>query len=203
MTFLLGNHEPFILDNDLRYTKQKYHRLAAALGVEYARLWAQDTELGHWLGTRNTMQVIGRDLYVHAGLGREFYDWDLSIPQVNEEMSRAFFLKKPDRRALSPLTKFLYGNSGPIWYRGLVREDAKYHPMPSDSLQMVLDRYEVDRLFVGHTIFDDITSFYGGRVIDVNVDNKLNREARRGRAVLIEGGKTYVVGDEGMMRELE
>ena len=203
LTFLLGNHEPFILDNDLRYTKRKYHMLADTLGVEYARLWAADTELGRWLGTRGTMQVIGRDLYVHAGLGREFYEWNLTIPQVNEEMSRALFLKKPDRRALSPLTKFLYGNSGPIWYRGLVREDAKYHPMPADSLQMVLDRYETDRLFVGHTIFDDISSFYNGRVIDVNVDNKINREARRGRAVLLVGDKTYVVGDEGVMRELE
>ena len=70
----------------------------------------------------NTMQIIGTDLYVHAGLGKLFYDKDLNIPTVNEEMSRALFMSKKERKALSTLTDFLYGNDGPIWYRGLVRE---------------------------------------------------------------------------------
>ena len=41
-----------------------------------------------------------------------------------------------------------------------------------------------------------------GKVIDVNVDNKENRNKRRGRAVLIEGNTYYVVGDNGKMRKL-
>lgn len=127
VSFLLGNHEPLVTANDLRYTKEKYKTLARKLGMDYPALFGPDTELGKWLGTRNTMQTIGPNLYVHAGLGKEFYDRDLNIPTVNEEMSRALFMSKKERKALSPLTAFLYGNSGPIWYRGLVRTDAKYH----------------------------------------------------------------------------
>ena len=148
------------------------------------------------------MQVIGKDLYVHAGLGKEFYDHNLDIPTVNREMSRALFMNKKERKALSPLTAFLYGNNGPIWYRGLVRTETKYHPLTSDSLQLLLKRYKVRRIIVGHTIFKDISTFYGGKVIGVNVDNKKNRKKRRGRAVLIEQNKYVVVGDKGAKRTL-
>lgn len=203
VSFLLGNHEPMVLANDLRYTKDKYKELAKRLKLEYPRLFAPDTELGKWLGTRNTMQYIGRDLYVHAGLGRAFYDRNLDIPTVNQEMSRALFMNKKERKALSPLTAFLYGNEGPIWYRGLVRKDAKYHPLAKDSLQRMMDRYHADHIIVGHTIFKDISTFYGGKVIGVNVDNKENRKKKRGRAVLIENGQYFVVGDKGKQHRLK
>ena len=117
-------------------------------------------------------------------------------------MSRALFMNKKERKALSPLTAFLYGNNGPIWYRGLVRTETKYHPLTSDSLQLLLKRYKVRRIIVGHTIFKDISTFYGGKVIGVNVDNKKNRKKRRGRAVLIEQNKYVVVGDKGAKRTL-
>ena len=202
VSFLLGNHEPLVTANDLRYTKEKYKTLARKLGMDYPALFGPDTELGKWLGTRNTMQTIGPNLYVHAGLGKEFYDRDLNIPTVNEEMSRALFMSKKERKALSPLTAFLYGNSGPIWYRGLVRTDAKYHPLAQDSLQLMLKRYDVEHIIVGHTIFKDISTFYDGRVIGVNVDNEENRKKKRGRALLIDGNTYLVVGDKGAMRKL-
>lgn len=202
VSFLLGNHEPMVLANDLRYTKDKYKLLAEKLNIDYPGLFGPDTELGRWLGTRNTMQIIGIDLYVHAGLSKSFYDHNLTIPTVNEEMSKGLFMNKKERRALSPLTAFLYGNDGPIWYRGLVRTDAKYHPMAQDTLQMVMDRYNAKRIIVGHTIFKDITTFYNGKVIGVNVDNKENRKKKRGRALLIDKNTYFVVGDKGIQRKL-
>ncbi len=202
VSFLLGNHEPLLLAGDMRYTKPKYVLLAEKLGMAYPLLLGPDTELGRWLGTRNTMQTIGNDLYVHAGLGAEFYDRDLRIDEVNEAMSRALFLKKEERKALSPLTAFLYGNSGPIWYRGLVRTDAKYNSLPADSLQLILQRYGVERIIVGHTIFKEVSSFYDGKVIDVNVDNEENRKKKRSRGLLIENNRYLLVGDKGVQRTL-
>ena len=202
VSFLLGNHEPLLLAGDMRYTKPKYALLAEKLGMAYPLLLGPDTELGRWLGTRNTIQTIGNDLYVHAGLGAEFYDRNLRIDEVNEAMSRALFLKKEERKALSPLTAFLYGNSGPIWYRGLVRTDAKYSPLPADSLQLILQRYGVERIIVGHTIFKEVSSFYDGKVIDVNVDNAENRKKKRSRGLLIENNRYLLVGDKGVQRTL-
>lgn len=202
VSFLLGNHEPMVLSNDLRYTDAKYKILADSLGVEYASLFSPETELGRWLGTRNTMQVVGPHLFVHAGLGQAFYDLNPDIPFVNREMSRVLFLKNKVRKAYSSLHAFLYGSEGPVWYRGLVRTEAKYKPCAADTVRMLLDRYGADRMIVGHTVFEDISTFYDGRVIGVNVDNKKNREKGKGRALLVEKGVYYVVRDKGKLRRL-
>ena len=37
---------------------------------------------------------------------------------------------------------------------------------------MIMDRYKAKHIIVGHTIFKDISTFYNGKVIGVNVDNK-------------------------------
>ena len=199
--FLLGNHEPMVLMNDLRYTKEKYKLLAERLCMEYPQLLSRSTELGYWLSTRNTMQVIGRNLFVHAGISGKLLERDLSIPTVNAQMSHGLYLNKAQRRAESPLTYFLFGSSGPIWYRGMVLGEPKYNPITADTLQMVLRRYDVDRVIVGHTIFDDISTFHSKRVIAVNVDNQKNRKHRRGRAILIEDDRIFIIYDDGKRRE--
>ena len=66
----------------------------------------------------------------------------------------------------------------------------------------MLKRYDVEHIIVGHTIFKDISTFYDGRVIGVNVDNEENRKKKRGRALLIDGNTYLVVGDKGTMRKL-
>ena len=71
--YLLGNHEPMVLMNDLRYAKPKYTQLADTLGMKYADLLSPSSELGRWLSVRNTMQMSGRCLFVHAGLSSDFY----------------------------------------------------------------------------------------------------------------------------------
>ena len=195
--FLLGNHEPMVLMNDLRYTKDKYKLLAERLQMEYPDIMSRASELGHWIATRNTMETIGRNLFVHAGISRDLLDLNLSIPTVNEQMSHGLWLNKSQRRADCPLTWFLFSSQGPIWYRGMVRNDDRYRPISPDTLSMVLRRYDVDHVIVGHTIFDEVTAFHSGKVIAVNVDNRKNRKKKKSRALLIENTTYSYVNDEG------
>ena len=65
-----------------------------------------------------------------------------------------------------------------------------------------MKRYDAKRIIVGHTIFEDVSTFHDKRVIDVNVNNAKNQEKGLGRGVLIEGKKYMIVGDEGVQREL-
>jgi len=199
---MLGNHEPMVLMNDLRYTKRKYTQLADTLGMKYPKLLNRDSEMGRWICSRNTMTKAGDYLFVHAGLSKQFYDENLTIPTVNEQMELGLYKKRAERKAVSPLVSFLHGSYGPLWYRGMVRTEEKYHPLAADTLQMILDRYAVKRIIVGHTIFPDISTFYDGHVIGVNVDNAKNRDERRGRAILIEGERICVVGDDGFISPL-
>lgn len=195
--FLLGNHEPMILSDDMRYAKDKYKILADTLGIRYSSLYGPETVLGQWLATRNTIHFIGRDMFVHAGVGEKFLEMDLDPEYVNRKMSEVIFMKNKDRKAKSALHAFLYGSEGPVWYRGLVREDEKYNPCPPEILDRILSKYGIRHVIVGHTIFDDICSFYDGKVIAVNVDNKENTKEGRSRALIIENGVYRIVGNGG------
>lgn len=203
VVFLLGNHESMVLAGDMRYTNGKYLALADTLDMPYRDFWKGHTELGNWLGTRNTLQVIGDNLFVHAGLSRPFLEKKMCIPEVNERMSEGLFLTKEERKAASDEMAFMFATYGPIWYRGMVYSADKYHPLPPEDLPPILDAYQVKRIFVGHTIFDDILTFYHYRVIAVNVDNEENRESNSGRGVLIEGDRLSVIYDSGKKEPIE
>lgn len=201
VSFLLGNHEALVLSGDLRYCKEKYRLLAEKSQLPYPAFFGPNTELGRWLATRNTIEVVGDYLFVHAGLGEAFYQLRPEISTVNQTISNALHLSKKERNSYSELTAFLYGSEGPLWYRGLVRTDEKYHPANSRTLQGILTHYGVHRIFVGHTIFKEVSSFYDGKVIGVNVDNEENKEEKRSRGLLIEKGRLYVIGDHGKLNQ--
>lgn len=195
--FMMGNHEPMVLMDDNRYTHGTYVKLADTLGVKYSHFFTPRTELGRWLLSRNTIERIGRNLLVHAGLSSDLYDTNLTIPEINALMPLGLYKHKAQRRKVGSLVSMLHASYGPIWYRGLVLNDAKYRPIKSDSLDLILRRFDADRIIVGHTIFDTPCTFYNGRVVAVNVDNKENREANRPRAVLMENNTLWLVDDKG------
>ena len=202
VVMLLGNHEPMEFAGDMRYAEPKYKILPRLLEMEYKDLIGPDSELGRWIASWNTVSVLGRDLYVHAGIGKDFYDWNLPIPEVNAKISKALFMKNKARKALSDTLDFLYGSYGPIWYRGLVMKEAKRRPVSADTLDLIRSRYNVDHIIVGHTIFKNVKTFYDGRVIDVNVNNAENRRKHRSRALLIENGQYFSVTDNGKRKQL-
>jgi hypothetical protein len=202
VSFLLGNHEAMVLSGDLRYMDGMYRDLSERTGIKYEDFFSASTELGRWLGTRNTIRVTGTDLFVHAGLGEAFLARDLPVPLVNEEMSKALFMNRQERNEASGLTAFLYGNQGPVWYRGMVLNGEKYTPLHINVLDKILSKYQVKRIIAGHTVFPDVTPLYGGKVIAINVNNKNNFEKVLGRGLLIENRKTYIIGDKGIMRSI-
>lgn len=202
VSFLIGNHEPMVLAGDYRYMDAMYSQLAERLDMDYRELFSPASELGRWLLNRNTMQVIGDDLFVHAGLGAAFLEANLTPEQVNEEISRALFMTKKERNELSPLTKFLYGSEGPIWYRGMVRNDEKYIPLYEDTLDEILAKYRVKRIIVGHTIFPEVRTYYGGKVVTVNVDNRKNFKNVSDRGILIQNEHTFVINDKGIFKPI-
>ncbi|MEI3421609.1 MAG: metallophosphoesterase [Butyricimonas faecihominis] len=181
MTFMLGNHEEMVLRGNLKYTRSKYKDLATSLGMEYADLWHEKSELGRWLRSRNLIQVVGKNLFVHAGLSKEFTGMGNAVTEVNEEMARSIFLPKKERQELSALSDSIYCDRGPFWFRGMVKDEEKYSPSTPEDVERILEQYGVDRIFVGHTIFDDVTPFFDGKVVAVNVNNQKNREAGKGR----------------------
>ncbi|KAA6315553.1 hypothetical protein EZS27_034005, partial [termite gut metagenome] len=214
VSFIYGNHESMVLMNSLGYTNPKYTNLIKIYngGTSYgSTFFNKNTELGRWLATCNTIEIIGTDLFVHAGLGQNFYDRNLDIDSdVNAVMSEAIFLTTSTARNTHSIhSQYLFssataavGGAGPIWYRGMVGSSG-HEVLTESTLDLLLQRYVVKRIIVGHTIHTDISTYYGGKVIDVNVDNQANWTAGRGRGILIENGKTYIVYDTKADKELQ
>lgn len=198
--FLYGNHEDLILRNDVRYMNEKYKHLTDELKTDYSKLWLSGSELGYWLKNRNTIEIIGNNLFVHAGLSKEFLDQNWDIAQVNEIVRKYIGVERKERDK-SEKAKFLFGSNGPIWYRGMVHREEKYNPIAENDVDAILKKYNMNQIFVGHTIFEEITSFYQGKVIDVNVNNKKNWQQGRSRGILIKGKKKYLVYDDPSKNE--
>ncbi len=198
--FLLGNHEEMILRGNLKYAKEKYKVLASQLDRDYQSLWGPDSELGRWLLSRNTIEKIGKHLFVHAGLSADIIGDTWSMTAINDS-TRAHVYQSKEEREKSPAAKFLFGSNGPLWYRGMVRTDEKYNPLSTTDLQRIMQQYDVKHLFVGHTIFPEVSSFYEGKVYGVNVSNKSNRDKGHSRGLLIKGNKRYRIYDDPKKKE--
>lgn len=197
VTFTLGNHEEMVLRGDCRYAKAKYKELADSLNIPYQNLWRENSELGRWLRTRNLIQVVGDNLIVHAGLSEEFRKCKEPLSRINETAGRGLSLNREERRKISPLSALVFDTkTGPFWYRGMVKSADKYRPVSANEVDKILKKFQVKRILVGHTIFDDITTFYRRKVIAVNVDNKENLKKGRGRGLWIEGNRISVIYDK-------
>lgn len=190
--FLLGNHEEMVLRGDLRYAEDKYIDLARSLGMEYASLWDENTELGRWVRTRNTIEKIGKHLIVHAGLSKAIVEEGWTISAINDS-TRTYIGYNKNKREKSEAAKFLYGSSGPLWYRGMVKKEEKYYPLAERDLRRVKEHFQVRDIFLGHTIFPEVTALYDGQVYAVNVQNKKNREQHKSRGAFLKKNKVYKV----------
>jgi hypothetical protein len=218
--FLYGNHEEMELRDATScyrngYLFKKYIALSEAYfgdSTHYgSRFFSVDTELGRWLMRCNTIQIIGSDLFVHAGLNEEFYRMNYSLAEVNSRVSAEMFT--PARKSDTTGLMAAGAKGGVLWYRGMISgyNPESAPPLPVETLHKLLRRYKVERVIVGHT---EVTSSsiaepyrttgatayngngYDFRVVDVNVPADKALERGYGRGVLItRNGATFVVYD--------
>jgi hypothetical protein len=200
--FNYGNHEEAVLKNTMGHAMNiKYKNFASKyfdtpIGAsEYGmRFFNLNTELGRWLAECNTIQIIGKDLFVHAGLSQTFYDMNYVIPEVNAIISRDIF--NPN---ISERDSIFFGNRSPLDYRGMIPGFS--NPISEKTLGALLRRYEVERIIVGHTQqtnADGPVAFpeHDYRVICTDLHTYHATEGRRGRGLLIEkNGDTYTAYD--------
>ena len=197
--FLLGNHEVMVAQNDHRYTTAKYGIIAERIRVQhYGELWTNKTELGRWMHSRNTMMIIGDILFVHAGVSSQLAATELSITKINEIVRR--YMALPRSATVDPSTNghLIMRTNGPLWYRGMVTPGA----MNTAIVDEILERFGVRKIVVGHTIFPEISSLFGGRVIATKVNTRMNLQNRRSRGLMITPDDMWAVDNEGRRMNL-
>ena len=189
-----------IMRDNLKYTYAKYNTLSQrAMNMTYGKMWGLTNVMGNWLRSKNTIQIVGENLYVHAGLSKVFMEREETIPEINELVSKSIYLSKEERKKQYPdIADFLYSDSynGPLWYRGMVKTGSEYSPIKEADVDKLLAQYDVKRIIIGHTENSRVKYTYNKKVYDICVNHPKAFE-KETRAVVIEGDDIKAINDEG------
>jgi hypothetical protein len=171
---LLGNHGAMVLSKDLRYINEKYKRVEEIADTRYCDLYSETSVLGKWLRTKPVVITINNILFVHAGISIEMVRRDMNIVQINQVFSNKIIGKNKNSIKRKEELNFLYGNDGPLWYRGYFSDKS----FCESRLDSILHFYGKEHIVVGHTVCDDIQSLYNNKIfgIDVGIMNELPGE---------------------------
>jgi Calcineurin-like phosphoesterase len=163
--FVLGNHEIMNMSNDFRYVHPKYMENARLLNEPYAALFAENSELGRWLRTKNIVEKVGDILFAHGGISAELNSMDIATSKINK-LARPWY---PDTtfKYKDIKVELLFSDYGPFWYRGYYTGKVKATPAQVDS---TLQLYKVKYIATGHTVVSDtISSLFGGKLFNTDV----------------------------------
>ncbi len=200
--FILGNHEVMNMKGNWKYVDDKYVRLARDLGILQKDFYNVNNELGRWMYSKNIIEKIGDNLFVHAGISPIVLNQELSLADINQ-VARTNFGADLENDTLT-VPNFIFGRFGPLWYRGLVK-DYKYYPKATiNEVNNLLEYYESERVVVGHTIVDEISTDYNGKVVRTDLIHPVDINSPEvSKALLIEGETLYKVDDTGKKTEVK
>ncbi len=203
VTFVLGNHESMNLRGNWNYALPKYKALALALysgedpNESYRQFLDQDTHFGKWLRNQPTMLRRGEYLFVHAGLHPDLADIGLNLRQINEAVSRNLGSQLYNEPGPDKVANLLMGPMGPLWYRGLVKDYNGEDQLESRELNRILNGFGAARVVIGHSIVDEVSTDYNGRVIRIDVKHGTDAKSAKTQGLLIENGKPFRVDAAG------
>ena len=207
---VLGNHEAMNLQGDWRYAPAPLRGFAQAIqrrvseeeggSVEaaYGDFWNGASLLGAWLSKQMMLAQRGDFLFVHGGLHPAIVELGLDLEGINIA-ARRHLRTVSAHDQISPELKFLFGESGPLWYRGMVRAAGEDGDLSTAQINRVLAGFDASRVVVGHTVVEEVSQDYSGRVIRVDV---VPESAVTNQGLLIEGGQPYRVDATGGLTAL-
>lgn len=164
---ILGNHELMELKGDHRYLNEKYLYLNDRIRRNYSDNFSNSTELGRWIRSFNTIEVIDSFLFVHAGLHPYIAETGLSITQINLIVQEVMSHKND--RQLPPIYHWMVSESGPLWYRGYFNKFLLENALEEEKVAYILNHFNVQKMVIGHTNVKDITPLYKGNVIAIDI----------------------------------
>jgi len=188
---ILGNHDVMNLSGDLRYLQKKYLESAKLMNLDYISLYDTHAELGRWLRTKNTIEKIGDNLCMHAGVAPIINGLNLSVTEINR-LCRPYYDKAKVLRGVGNpvIDPFFTGSTSLFWYRGYFSEPKA----TEEEVNATLKTFNVARIIVGHTIVPGNVGFYYGRKV-LGLD--VNQHDDDHQAAVFDKGKWFKVDSEG------
>ena len=194
--FIMGNHEQINLLGDFRDVHKKYEMFANRIKIPYKKWLANGSVLGDWLRTKNCMEQIGDNLFLHGGLNPEMAEKGWSVEKVNQLFRKAVSSSWDN---LKPESQLITGRNGPLWYRGMSFEELR-----QGQVDTIVSAFGVERVVVGHTVVDaeNISWLYDGRVINIDLYHAANLKKGILRVLLITKDGYFEIDDQMNKRVL-
>ncbi|WP_372873397.1 metallophosphoesterase [Shewanella sp.] len=193
MHLLMGNHEQMVLQGDLRYIHERYQQSSELIGRSYDALYDQDTEIGKWLRSKNTVAIVNDMLFMHGGISPEWLERGLSIGKANDLYRKHIDDERAELKA-NPLLNFLFFKGGPTWYRGYFKDE-----LSSEQIDGLLKHFGVNHIVVGHTSQERVLGLFNNRIIAIDSSIKLGKS---GELLSVEDGKLLRGKFDGSRSEL-
>ena len=181
---LLGNHDVMVLDNDIRYSHQKYLYTQGVLQTRYFELFSEKSVLGQWLRSKNMIIKINGDIITHAGISSEVVSLGLSAQELNDYYRKNILSSLGEYKPDDHTASVLFGNEGLFWYRGYKNADQ----YSADSIQLMLNHFGAERVLVGHSIVKNIQAYFDYKIIMIDCGLGSGKE---GEILLYQSGEYF------------
>ncbi len=188
--FILGNHEIKNLQGNYTKAASKYFYVATVLNKQQYELYDQQSLMGKWMASKNTVELINGHLFVHGGIHPDLANFDTNINEINtivrNNYRQAYYPKNENN-----LEQFLISTTkGPSWYRGYFKED-----LSNEEIEKGLRLFDAKAIIVGHTIQRKVKKMHDGKVfcIDINhpKDYRKSWPSKQSEGLLIEDDTYY------------
>lgn len=199
--YILGNHEIKNLQGNFQAAHKKYVNIAGMLGKQQHELFGEQSFIGQWLMSKNSVELINGVLFAHGGLHPILAELPYTLEDINakvrQQYRQMFYPKKAASRGdvLSDTSK------GVAWYRGYFEGDLR-----QDDVEKLLNKFQARAIAVGHTPVWNIKTLFDGKVYAVDVRHPLDYRwtlpARRSQALWLEADQAWRVHDDGERQPL-
>jgi hypothetical protein len=189
--FILGNHEILNLDGDIDYVNRKYLVNAPLIGESCERWMDAGSELGRWLRTKNVVEKIGDFVFCHGGISPELARSKLSLTDINR-IARQNIGKSPASISGAHAKAVCDVQTGIYWYR-----DAAKNMLTTEQVDAILAFAGARRMIIGHTLVNDVTALYGGRVICIDLFHEENLRRGLMKSLWVQDGYFSGINSRG------
>ncbi len=199
--YIIGNHELKMMHGNYGSTDPKYYEVASILGKQQIDLYSTNSVIGNWLKSKNALELINGNLFVHGGIHPDLGDSRLSIEEINQLIRLNYYTSYNSENTKLQDQLIISTKTGPCWYRGYFNDN-----LSQEQIDLGLEKFKAKSVIVGHTIQTKVNRQFNGKVIGIDIqhpndDHKLWPEGKS-EALLIEGNKYYRVFDTGEKEEL-
>jgi hypothetical protein len=209
--YILGNHELLNFQGSYKYNNRKYVQVAKLIykkqdssnitlttKSDYIKyIYSNNTELGKWLNTKNGIAKIGKYIFVHGGISPEIIKFNFSLDEINQLSRKNWHLNLYNDPKDNEKANFLIGRTGIFWYRGLASDYKYYDKINEIDLDRILTKYNSKKIVHGHTVVEDITKSYNGKVINIDVKHGDYESLEKTKGILIQNEVEYKIDAKG------